>query len=46
MTVYDPDTQSVKAINFREKAPANSTVDMYHGNGSLSQLVNNLNVMK
>ncbi|XP_003384848.1 PREDICTED: gamma-glutamyltranspeptidase 1-like [Amphimedon queenslandica] len=38
MTIYDPSSQSVKAINFREKAPAASTVDMYHGNGNLSEL--------
>ena len=30
---------SVVAINFRETAPAAATVDMYHSNSTLSELV-------
>lgn len=42
MTVFDPSNQSVMCINFREKAPLNAAVDMFHGNTNLSKYVSKI----
>ena len=39
MVVFDPSDQSVQAIDFRETAPQNSTVDMFMGDAELSSTV-------
>ena len=39
MIIFNPSTSQSTAINFREKAPAAASVDMFHGNRTLALLV-------
>ena len=39
MVAYYPSKQSVYSVNFRETAPAASTLDMFHSNADLSKRV-------